>query len=202
MSEMIAIAKERKSTTTIPKKVSLEDYFRLEEKSLHKNEYHDGIIVPMAGAKLRHNLLASKINFELQYFAMLEKLDYKISNSDTKIRIDDYNKVVYPDAVVICANPEFYNNREDTICNPLIIVEVLSPSTKNYDRTTKFEMYRTVPSFKEYVLIHQDRPRVSVWTKQDDTSWILKDYVGVDAIAELIVFAHCPIPLERLYQGI
>ena len=119
-----------------------------------------------------------------------------------KIRIETYNKIVYADALVICEKPLFFENRKDTITNPILIVEVLSDSTKNYDKTTKFEMYRTLPSFKEYVLIHQDRKRVSVWSKQADETWLLKDYVGDEETAILRHIHDCPLPLKRLYLGL
>lgn len=203
MSETVSIVSEKKVTyKTAPKYVSIEAYYKAEEKSLTKHEYHDGIVIPMAGAKLTHNLLASKALALISYFIDEINLNLKISNSDTKIRIEDYNKIIYPDAVVICETPQYYNGREDTITNPLLVVEVLSLSTARFDRTTKFEYYRTLPSFKEYVLIHQDLHRVSVWTKQADGAWLPKDYVGDEATAILHSIQDCPISLARLYKGI
>ena len=98
--------------------------------------------------------------------------------------------------------PQYYNNREDTITNPLLVVEVLSTSTAKFDRTTKFEWYRTLPSFKEYVLIYQDRKHVVVWTKQNDGAWLPQDYIGEDALAVLHSLQDCPLPLKRLYKGL
>ena len=167
-----------------------------------KNEYHDGIIIPMAGAKLKHNRLALKTAHLIESFLEEKKLDFIISTGDTKIRIENFNKIVYPDALVICLPPEYFNGREDTITNPLLVVEVLSASTQKYDRSTKFEMYRTIPSFKEYVLVYQDRRHVTVWTKQNDGAWLPKDYIGDDAIATLHVIDDCPLSLARLYKGL
>lgn len=203
MPETVSIVSEKKVTyKTAPKYVSIEAYYKAEEKSLTKHEYHDGIVIPMAGAKLKHNLLASKALALMSYFIDEKNLYLKVSNSDTKIRIEDYNKIVYPDAVVICETPQYYNDREDTITNPLLVVEVLSLSTARFDRTTKFEYYRTLPSFKEYVLIHQDLHRVSVWTKQTDGAWLPKDYMSDEATAILHSIQNCPIPLARLYKSI
>lgn len=201
MSESAAIIKKTK-TYTAPKVLSLEDYFKAEEKSLTKHEYHDGIIIPMAGAKLKHNRLASRTVHLLEGFIEEQSFNYIVSNSDTKIRIEDFNKVVYPDAVVICETPQYFNGREDTITNPLLVVEVISVSSSRYDRGTKFEYYRSLPSFKEYVLIYQDRQKVAVWTKQEDGSWLPKDYVGDDATAVLHSIQNCPLALSRLYKGI
>ncbi len=184
------------------KKVSIEDYFRAEQKSIHKNEYHNGIIKPMAGGKLPHNRLAQKAANLIDSFVENNDFGFIVSNSDTKIRIEKYNRFVYPDAVVICEKPEFYQNRKDTITNPLLIVEVLSDSTKDFDRTTKYEYYRSIPSFKEYVLVHQENKHVSVYTKQLDNTWIVRDYDGDEATAILYAIESCPLPLKRLYRGL
>ena len=201
MTESVALS-EPKTYTASPKHVSIEAYFRAEEKSLTKNEYHDGIIIPMVGAKLRHNLLSQKVGALMTFFIDEKDLNYKVSNSDTKIRIETFNKFVYPDALVICETPQYYKGREDTITNPLLVVEVLSTSTAKFDRTTKFEWYRTLPSFKEYVLIYQDRLHVVVWTKQSDGAWLPQDYIGEDALAVLHSLHDCLLPLKRLYKGV
>jgi Uma2 family endonuclease len=183
-------------------KASIEDYFRIEDKSIHKHEYHNGLIKKMVGGKLPHNQLAQKAATIIDGFVENNELAFIVSNSDTKIRIEQYNKFVYPDAVVICEKPEFYQNRKDTITNPLLIVEVLSDSTKEYDRTLKYEYYRTIPSFKEYVLVHQDTKHVSVYTKQTDNTWIVRDYDGDEATAILYAIQECPLSLKRLYRGL
>ena len=184
------------------RKVSIEDYFRAEQKSIHKNEYHNGIIKPMAGGTFNHDNLAGKAITLLNIYFEENDFSYLVNGSDTKIRIEKYNKFVYPDAVVICEKPEFYQNRKDTITNPLLIVEVLSDSTKDFDRTTKYEYYRSVPSFKEYVLVHQENKHVSVYTKQLDNTWIVRDYEGEEATAILYAIESCPLPLKRLYRGL
>jgi Uma2 family endonuclease len=189
-------------SVTIPKMVSLDAYFRAEEKSLTKNEYHNGIILPMAGGKLKHNRLAQKAASLMDAFIDSENLDYIVSNSDTKIRIENFNKVVYPDAVVICEIPQYFNQREDIITNPTLIVEVLSVSTQRQDHTTKFELYRTLPSFREYILIYQDRYHVVVWTKQDNGAWLPVDYIGINAVAILHSLHDYELPMTRLYRGI
>jgi Uma2 family endonuclease len=202
MSEALALPRTQNVAVKTPKYITLEAYFKAEEKSLTKNEYHDGIIIPMAGAKTKHNLLAQEAANIIGNFLYENESVYRVSNSDTKIRIEDFNKVVYPDAVVICSPIAHYKGREDTITNPLVVVEVLSISTKKFDQGTKFEMYRSLPSFKEYVLVYQDLHRVAVWTKQNDDSWLPKDYIGDEAVAILHALEGCPLPLKRLYRGL
>lgn len=192
----------RRKALLPPQKVSIEEYFRAEDKSIYKHEYHDGIIKKMAGGQLTHNRLAQKAANLIDSFLESNDVNLVVSNSDTKIRIEQYNKFVYPDAVVICEKPAFYQNRKDTITNPLVVVEVLSDSTKEYYRTLKYEYYRTIPSFKEYVLVHQDRKHVSVYTKQPDATWIVRDYDGDDATAILYAIQQCPLSLKRLYRGL
>lgn len=185
-----------------PRRVSLAAYFKAEEKSIAKNEYHNGIITKMAGGTFNHDNLAGKAVTLINLFVEQNDLNYFVNGSDTKIRIEAYDKVVYPDAVVICEKPEYYLGRKDTIINPLLIVEVLSKSTEGHDRSLKFDYYRSLPSFKEYVLIAQDQKRVSVFTKQNDDIWIIKDYHSETATAILHALHDCPLSLKRLYRGL
>ncbi len=200
MSEIL-VAPIRKEVKQ-PRRYSLEEYFKREERALHKHEFHNGIIVTMPGGTYNHDRLCVKTASELEVFVENENLNFSVNGSSLKIRIEDYDKVVYSDALVICDKPVYFEDRDDTIINPMVIVEVLSNSTKNYDKTLKFEMYRSLPSFKEYVLVHQDRMKISVFTKQADASWILKDYVGEDAVAILYALHNCPLSLKRLYRGL
>ena len=199
---------EAKVQTSIPrqpkpkKMVSLEAYFAAEEKAQDKHEYHHGIVVKMAGGSFKHNQLAQRSARLIENFVEENNLDYLVNNSDTKIRIEAYDKVVYPDAVVISEKPLYYAQRKDTIVNPLLIIEVLSKTTEDYNRTTKFEYYRSLPSFKEYVLIHQEDKKVSVYSRQTDETWIVRDYTGVESTAILYAVHNCPLSLDRLYHKI
>jgi Uma2 family endonuclease len=201
MTNVLTKPKSRRSIG-LPRKLSLATYFKLEEKSLQKNEFHNGLITPMAGGKLNHNLLAQQVGNLMGNFIFDNDFHYKVSNSDTKIWIDQRNSVVYPDAVVICEQPEYFEGRKDIITNPLIVIEVLSDSSFVYDRGPKFDLYHTIDSFKEYVLISQYQKQVSVFTKQTDGTWILRDYNGDDSTAILLALHNCPLPLHRLYRGI
>jgi Uma2 family endonuclease len=156
----------------------------------------------MAGGTYNHDFLSVKTTKLLDNFVEDNDLNYAISGSDLKIRIEAYDRVVYPDAAVICEKPIYYADRKDTITNPLIIVEVLSDSTNKFDKGDKFQFYRSLESFKEYVLIHQTQKWVTVYTKQEDGTWILRDYNGDDATAILYALHQCPLPLKRLYRGL
>jgi Uma2 family endonuclease len=192
----------RKKRLPSTKEVSIDAYFKAEEKSISKHEYHNGKIILMAGGTFIHDNLANKAITFINNFIEENELFYFVNGSDTKISIEQCNKFVYPDAVVICEKPIFYQNRKDTITNPLLIVEVLSDSTKEYDRNIKYELYRALPSFKEYVLIHQDIKLVGVYTKQPDNTWIIRHYEGDEATAILYTIEKCPLSLKRLYRGL
>ena len=199
---MVAAIEKTVITNKTERLYSLREYLAREEKSVYKHEFHNGKIVRMAGGKFKHNAIASNVVATLKYLVKPLPKKFWVINSDQKIYIESVDKAIYPDALVICEIPEYFEGREDTITNPLIIVEVLSDSTKNYDKTLKFDMYRSIPSFKEYVLIHQDRQKMTVYTKQIDATWVLKDYEGEDAVAILYALHDCPLSLKRLYRGL
>ncbi len=192
----------KKSEKPSERLFTIEEYYEREEKSIHKHEYHNGKIVLMPGSKYKHNRIAARIISFLEIFIEANQLNFEVSTGDTKIRIDNFDKIFYPDALVVSEKAEFFEGRENTITNPLLIVEVLSMSTSKFDKTSKFEMYRSLPSFKEYVLVYQDREQITVWTKQDDGSWLPKDYMGLESIAVLNVINSCPIELARLYRNL
>ncbi len=203
MVAQAAVRSEKtKKARPAPRLVSLEAYLRSEEKALHKHEFYNGKVIKMPGGTFKHNTLAAKAVTLMNLFIEEKDLGFHVCNSDMKIRIDAENHVVYPDAVVICEKPEFFEGRKDIITNPLLIVEVSSKSTKKYDREDKFDAYRSIPSFREYVLVSQDRLFVSVYTKQTDGSWLLFDYDGIDSTAILRALGGCPMELRRLYRGL
>lgn len=196
MTKSIAIISKTKQNST-----SLEKYFQAEEKALHKNEYHNGKIIKMAGGTVLHDNLGARFVYILTDFVENNDLEYIINGSETKIRIEAHNKVVYPDALVICEKPNYYGNRRDTITNPLLIVEVLSDSTADFDHNLKFDYYRSLESFKEYVLVRQNQQFITVYSKQIDNTWLLRDYEGTDATAILYALHQCPVSLKRLYRN-
>lgn len=201
MAEALVTLPARR-TTRQPRQMTLEAYFRAEEKSIHKHEFHNGFVIPMAGGTFKHDNLAGKAVTLINNFVEENDLPYFVNSSDTKIRVERFNKVVYPDAVVIFEKPEFYQNRQDTIINPLLVVEVLSPSTEKHDRGDKFEWYRSLPSFREYVMVSQAYKHVTVYTRQPDNTWLLRDYEGENAVAVLYALHECPLSLKRLYRGL
>ena len=180
---------------------SAEEYLEMEERAVNKHEFLNGKIIEMAGAGHRHNQIAANITAAL-IIALEEKTSrYIVYNSDMKIQIPHYNHFVYPDTVVICEKPELYKGRTDTILNPLLVVEVLSSSTADYDRGTKFTKYKTIPSFKEYVLVEQDMIEVTSSFRVGDRLW---EDSSADNLESSLYLASLDIhlPLKRVYKNV
>ncbi|MCY7356026.1 MAG: Uma2 family endonuclease [Rudanella sp.] len=139
---------------------TVEEYLVLEEASEIKHEYMDGRIIAMAGCTLEHGSVGGNVYAELRN--TLRKKPCKTYNSDTAIAIS-YGKYTYPDVSGVCGKTEVYPKNPRAPKNPLLLVEVVSSSTGNYDRGERFALYRQIPTFQEYVLMEQDKPQVAVY---------------------------------------
>lgn len=166
--------------TALPKskKYTPAEYLALEEKAEYKSEYVNGYIFKMAGATEAHN------DITLNVAAFLKtKLRGKCRTyaNDMKVWIDEIGTFFYPDVTVVCGEREFYKNRRDAVVNPILLVEVLSQSTGEYDKNDKFLTYRNIPSFQEYVLISQNRPAVQQFNRQTDEKWLHQATIGLNS---------------------
>ena len=174
-----------------------EEYLHRERRAESKSEFHDGQMFAMAGGSLNHSLLASRA------VALLDRQmppGCRVFNADLRINIASARTYTYADCGVVCGEPQLSTEQKDNILNPFLIVEVLSPSTEGYDRGKKFELYRTIESFREYLIVHQDRRHVEHYSKQDDGSWLLREHSGVGgsvAVARLGIL----ISLADLYAS-
>ncbi|MBD0303928.1 MAG: Uma2 family endonuclease [Tolypothrix sp. T3-bin4] len=160
-----------------------EQYLELEEAADYKSEYRDGEIVPMTGGTTNHNKIA--LNFAAYLKFALRGQDYDIYIGDVRLWIPRYRQYTYPDVMVIQGEPLYTGTGTTTVMNPLLIVEVLSKSTKNYDQGDKFLYYRSIPEFKEYILIDQTRYHVMQHTKTLDGKWLLTEHESEEAVLEL-----------------
>lgn len=153
------------SALTKKKKYSVEEYLALEEKAEFRSEFDNGEITARAGGSINHAQIIANLG---------RNIGNKVSENcralttDIKVRVENYRKFYYPDVLIICGKPEFYEKRKDTITNPVLIVEVLSDSTEAKDRGEKMLAYRTLESLQEYVLVSQNRPIVEQYTKTTD----------------------------------
>ena len=178
---------------------SPEEYLELETAAEYKSEYLDGQIIPMAGGKPNHNKISLNLSSALNF--ALRKTAYDVFMSDLRLSIPNSRLFTYPDVMVVQTPLVFAENRQDTITNPIAIAEILSDSTEKYDRGDKFRMYRTIPSFKEYLLISQTQMQVEKFSKNEANQWVLSEYAGKDA---KIIFdsVDFEIGLDELYDRV
>ena len=176
-----------------------EEYLALEEQAEFKSEYRDGEIVPMTGGTTNHNELAGSFYAYLKFF--LKKKPYRVYMGDVKLWIPSYRQYTYPDIMVIQGEPVYMGKGKTTVMNPMLIVEVLSKSTQNYDRGDKFEYYRSIPEMKEYILIDQKRFYAMQYVKNDANQWVLSEYTGKESAIALNSLEF-EITFSDLYEGV
>ncbi len=160
------------SSAAVKSRFTPEQYLALERKAAFKSEYFDGCIRAMAGASRAHNLIALNLGSEIR--SQLRDRPCETYVSDMRVRTGPSGLYTYPDVVVVCGEPRFEDDELDTLLNPTVIVEVLSPSTEAADRGRKFASYRRLASLQEYVLVAQDRACVERYTRQGD-EWLLTE---------------------------
>jgi Uma2 family endonuclease len=178
---------------SLPASLSEEEYLRLERTATEKSEYHDGQMFAMSGGTANHSLIGGEI---LTLLRRQLPAGCRIFTADLRIIVPAVRTYLYPDCSVVCGDPQLQGN--DNLLNPLLVVEVLSPSSEAYDRGKKFELYRSLKSLREYLLVHQDRRHVEHYSKLDDGSWLLREYSGRDG-SILVPRLNATIPLADLY---
>ena len=181
------------------KRYTVAEYLELEEQAEFKSEFVDGEIVSMAGATANHNKIA--LNFCRLFPVSIDGQDYDIFMSDMRLWMPDYSRYTYPDVIVVAGQPIFTDEKQTAITNPCLIVEVLSNSTQEYDRASKFKLYRSILSFREYVLVYQNNYCVEQYIKQGDGRWILTEYLEEDAVLKLESVSF-EISLRDLYKRV
>jgi Uma2 family endonuclease len=180
-------------------KYSVEDYLAFDRASDTKSEFLDGIIYAMGGATARHVQIVG--NVAREFGNQLRDKPCVVYSTDLRVQVSQSGLYAYPGVVVVCSEPTFIDNKLDTLTNPLLIVEVLSDSTKNYDRGEKFERYRSIRSFREYLLIAQDKIHIEQYVRQDDGTWVLREMNSLNDIIEL-ASVGCRIPVAEIYLKI
>ncbi len=177
------------------------EYLELERKSEQKHSFINGLIIPMSGATTPHLRIAGNMFFQL-YGILENRLDYEVFNSDTKIYLPKLSIYHYPDALVVAGQPEFASEEVGAILNPILIVEVLSDSTGRFDRFEKFTHYKTLPSFREYILIHQDRPQIDSFLRQEDPDlWRSSEVSGLESEAHFQSI-DVRLALSKIYRRV
>lgn len=177
-----------------------ETYLQYERASTVKHEFYAGQIYALAGASERHNLIA--INLAAMLRSHLRGRNCRTYPSDMRLKVLSTGLMTYPDFTIVCGSSLFLDpEKRDTLLNPSVILEILSPSTESYDRGVKFQHYRTIESLQEYILIAQDRPAIERYTRQQHHEWLLSDIVGIDAVLA-IAAVQADIPLTEIYDQV
>ncbi|MFN7919878.1 MAG: Uma2 family endonuclease [Bryobacteraceae bacterium] len=177
-------------------KLSVEEYLAADRASELKSEFHEGHMFPVAAASWEHTRIG--MEFARLLGNELHGGPCKIAGDTLRVRVSAA-QFVYPDLMVVCGKPAFTDEYVDTITNPMVIIEILSPSTSDYDSGGKFRLYRQLDSFKEYVLVAQDQPRIEVFRKNPNGRWELTTYEGFSARVELESLG-LSIPLAGIYE--
>ena len=178
--------------------ITPEDYLAFERKAEMKHEYCNGQIYAMSGANRAHNLITGNVSAEIH--SQLKRQKREVYCSKMRVYIDAACSYRYPDVVVACEEPRFEDDVFDTLLNPTVIVEVLSPSTAARDRGEKFDDYRQLASLHEYVLVAQKEVHVSHYLRQG-SQWILSELRERDDVLRLMSI-HCALPLRDIYEKV
>lgn len=179
----------------IEKSCTDEEYLTFEREAEEKHEFVDGKIVAMAGASRRHNLIGTNTTVALGNQLRGKDCEFYANDMRVRMRKGQYS---YPDIVVVCGEPQFADEEFDVLLNPIIVVEVLSKSTRFRDKTEKLEIFLKMESIRECLLIEQDESRVEHYIKQTPKQWLLKIYEELDEII-ILESADCKIPLADIY---
>jgi Uma2 family endonuclease len=194
---MESITSTKKRSTNF---LNIEKYLVNEEKSKEKHEYINGKIRKMPGSTFQHNQITVQIAAAILNQLEIKNKPFKVLSSDQKVYIPNLNQILYPDALVVYEKPEFWNNRKDILLNPILIVEVLSPTTENYDRHDKFMSYKNIPSFKEYVMVRQEKVEVETWYREEPHLWRESVYNEGDEVK--LSSIGVSIEIDKIYRNI
>ncbi|MEA5529664.1 Uma2 family endonuclease [Dolichospermum sp. UHCC 0684] len=178
---------------------SPEEYLELEVNSEIRHEYINGLIIPMTGGTPNHNQLAG--NFYAMLNFALKRQPYQVFVTDQRLWLPTRKIHTYPDIMVVKTPLEYEQGRKDTLVNPVMIAEVLSKSTKSYDRDEKFAAYRTITSLQEYILIDQYTMHIEQYFKTDSNKWIFSEFTDEDSSLNLSSIP-CQILLADIYDKV
>ncbi|MFQ3659193.1 MAG: Uma2 family endonuclease [Anaerolineae bacterium] len=177
---------------------SEEEYFALDRVSRVRHELINGQILAMSGASKKHSLITASASSAI--ITRTRGRGCSVFSSDMRVYVGNSN-YVYPDVTVTCGQPQLIDvKHQDTLLNPTVIVEVLSPSTAGYDHDNKFALYRSVETVQAVLFIAQDSASVEVYQRSTD-HWILTDVKGLDAVIKLKAL-EIELPLAEIYEQV
>lgn len=179
--------------------ISEEEYLTFERASAAKHEYYNGRIYAMTGAKEPHNLISGNLVASLH--GQLRQKPCRVYSSDMRVKILKTGLNTYPDVLVICGQPQFTDAARDTVVNPILVIEVLSKSTELYDRSMKFQHYRTIDTLRDYILIAQNKHHIEHFARQEGSLWVFQE--ATDVSSEIYIHSiECVLKLADVYEKV
>jgi len=175
------------------------EYLEMERKAGYKSEYIHGEMIAMAGAGRNHNRIV--LNVAASLHRQFRNRSCEAFSSDMRVRVPETGLYTYPDVVAVCDTPRFEDRETDTLVNPTVIVEVLSPSAEGYDRGAKFAHYRRIASLQEYLLISQHTPLIEHYIRQDRNRWQISETDNPEAVMDLPSIG-CILKVSDIYEKI
>jgi Uma2 family endonuclease len=186
-------------TAVAKQKLTPEEYLKIERAAERKSEFYNGEMFAMTGVSRQHVRIV--VNLTLAIGNQLRSRPCEIFVNDMRVKVSPTGLYTYPDVVGLCEEPRFEDEQLDTLVNPALIIEVLSPSTEAYDRGKKFAHFQNVATLQEYVLVAQEEKRVEKFARQADGTWIFSAVSG-DAGVMRLQSIGCELPLAELYQRV
>jgi Uma2 family endonuclease len=177
-------------------KLTPEEYLELDRSAETPSEYYQGQMFPMAVGSYRHARI--KANLVREFGIRTLDAGCDVLPTEVKLLVSKTGLYAYPDVMIVCGEPVFADGHQDIVTNPLVVIEVLSPSTADYDRGGKFAHYRSVDTMREYVVVAQSRPYIEYHTREADGSWRLIEIAGLDQSLRLRSVA-AEVPLDIIY---
>lgn len=181
------------------RRVAFDEYLALERAGEVRHEYLRGELFAMVGASRTHNLIDTRLVVALH--TRLRQRGCEVYANDMRVRVEVTDFVAYPDVVVVCGEPAFHDRQADTLLDPVLIVEVLSPSTSDYDRGGKFAHYRSIPSLRDYLLVAQSAVHVEHFAREAGDTWRFTE-TGDPATAIELPSLGCTLPVAEIYDGV
>lgn len=179
-------------------KLTIEEYLAWEDANTEKHEYYQGEVFAMSGAKVPHNIITR--NLFISMGIRLKGKPCQPFNSDQRIHIPQNTLFTYPDICIICGDLITLNDDNWNVLNPSILIEVLSPATRKYDRNEKFQLYKDIPTLKEYLMPDSNAVMIEAWRINDQGQWELKEYKDISDSLYLPTL-DLYIPLSEIYEG-
>jgi len=179
-------------------RLSPEQYLELERAAPFRSEYYDGHMYAMSGSSYAHVLISRNLSFALH--GVIGRRCEVLTN-DLRLRISPKGLYTYPDIVVVCGEPKFADDQKDTLLNPALIIEILSPSTEAHDRGFKAAQYRTIESLQEHALVSQTEPRVELFRRHSGGDWLFSESTGIESTCRF-ASVDCAVALADIYNKV